>query len=298
MSALHPPEGPTRTAAPLFASTELAARIEAAECGLLREAVAGVSLSRPDAETYVRDIAGGVATWAGPDSPFDKVAGLGFGGPVSEDLLAEIEEAFAARGSPVQVELSTLADPSVGALLTARGYRLVAFENVLGRALPVSSDEGRLASGASVRVSRSDERGFSTWLDAVVTGFLHPDGDGIPPHESFARETLERVMGDMARAEGFAQYVAHIGDEVAGGATLRMDRGVAQLAGAATLPAHRRRGVQAALLARRLADAAEAGCDVAVVTTQPGSASMRNVQRTGFDLLYARAILVRAREPG
>ena len=63
--------------------------------------------------------------------------------------------------------------------------------------------------------------------------------------------------------------------------------------GAATAPAHRRRGVQTALLSARLADAAAAGCDIAVVTTQPGSKSQQNVQRRGFDLLYTRAVLVR-----
>jgi hypothetical protein len=36
-----------------------------------------------------------------------------------------------------------------------------------------------------------------------------------------------------------------------------------------------------------------AGCDLAVVTTQPGSTSQRNVQRSGFDLLYTRAVLVK-----
>ncbi|MEJ2340034.1 MAG: hypothetical protein P8Y15_14260 [Gemmatimonadales bacterium] len=74
---------------------------------------------------------------------------------------------------------------------------------------------------------------------------------------------------------------------------MRLSGGIAQLCGAATLPEHRRRGVQTALLARRLADAAHAGCDVAVVTTQPGSKSQENVQRRGFELLYTRAILVR-----
>ncbi|HEY3004161.1 MAG TPA: GNAT family N-acetyltransferase [Kribbellaceae bacterium] len=69
--------------------------------------------------------------------------------------------------------------------------------------------------------------------------------------------------------------------------------GVAQLTGAATAPAHRRRGIQTALLAARLADATAAGCDVAVVTTQPGSKSQQNVQRRGFDLLYTRAILLK-----
>jgi hypothetical protein len=36
-----------------------------------------------------------------------------------------------------------------------------------------------------------------------------------------------------------------------------------------------------------------AGCDIAVVTTAPGSKSQENVQRRGFDLLYTRAILVK-----
>ena len=64
-------------------------------------------------------------------------------------------------------------------------------------------------------------------------------------------------------------------------------------AGAATAPAHRRRGIQTALLSARLADAAAAGCDVAVITTQPGSKSQQNAQRRGFDLLYTRAVLVK-----
>jgi len=68
---------------------------------------------------------------------------------------------------------------------------------------------------------------------------------------------------------------------------------VAQLCGAATLPEHRRRGVQSALLAARLEDAARRGCDLAVVTTQPGSKSQENVQRQGFELVYARAVLVK-----
>lgn len=51
--------------------------------------------------------------------------------------------------------------------------------------------------------------------------------------------------------------------------------------------------MQSALLAERLAVAGRTGCDVAVVTTQPGSKSQENVQRQGFHLLYTRAILVR-----
>lgn len=71
------------------------------------------------------------------------------------------------------------------------------------------------------------------------------------------------------------------------------NNGIAQFAGAATAPAHRRHGIQSALLAARLADATAAGCDLAVVTTQPASKSHQNAQRAGFDLLYTRLILVK-----
>ena len=102
---------------------------------------------------------------------------------------------------------------------------------------------------------------------------------------------LERVDAQAQRPGERGQRVLR--REPAGAASMRLFEGVAQLTGAATLPEHRRRGVQSALLAARLADAAAARCDVAVVTTQPGSKSHENVQRQGFELLYARAILVR-----
>jgi hypothetical protein len=56
--------------------------------------------------------------------------------------------------------------------------------------------------------------------------------------------------------------------------------------------------VQSALLAARLSDAANAECDIAVVTTAPGSTSQKNVQRSGFQLLYTRAVLVKAARSG
>jgi len=47
------------------------------------------------------------------------------------------------------------------------------------------------------------------------------------------------------------------------------------------------------LLSERLRIAAERGCDIAVVTTEPASKSQANVQRAGFSLLYARAVLIK-----
>jgi ribosomal protein S18 acetylase RimI-like enzyme len=99
------------------------------------------------------------------------------------------------------------------------------------------------------------------------------------------------LTGRGYRLRGFENV---LGRSLAAGPPAALpEEGVAHLCGAATLPAHRRRGVQSALLAARLEIAAGAGCDTAVVITQPGSKSQENVQRQGFHLLYARAILVR-----
>ena len=82
------------------------------------------------------------------------------------------------------------------------------------------------------------------------------------------------------------RYLGRIGGRAVGEAAMGLDGGLAQICGAGTLPAYRGRGMQKALLARRLADAKAAGCDFAVVTTAPGSRSQENVMRRGFELLY------------
>jgi ribosomal protein S18 acetylase RimI-like enzyme len=273
---------------PLFCDTALAGRIERVEAQLIGQS-SEAACRRAGTAGFVIPIAGGVASFAGEGSPFNKVAGLGFGGLPDPAALDDVEKAFAACGSPVQIELAHLADPAIGALLTGRGYRLESFENVLGRAL-VGEPDRVMPPGVQVRTS--DEEESWAWLDVVAEGSVHPDTQGVPWHEEFPREAIIGAERDMAAA-GAVRYAAFRDGVLAGGATMRLAEGVAQLTGAATAPAHRRRGVHTALLSARLADAAAAGCDVAVIITQPGSKSQQNAQRQGFDLLYTRAVLVK-----
>ena len=244
-------------------------------------------------EVVVAPIGGGVAVHTGPGSPANKLAGLGFGEVPPPAELETIENAFALRHCPLQVEFASLGDPIVPRMLSGRGYRLIGFENVLGLPLDVAQLESDAAGGA-VTVERAAPEDTGTWMDAVATGFLHPDTfDGPASHESFSRDVIEQIFGDTFTSPSFERFIARRNGEVAGGASLRIHEGVAQLAGAATLPEHRRQGVQTALLRHRLLDSAQRGCDVAVVTTQPGSKSTENVQRFGFSVLYVRAILVK-----
>lgn len=275
---------------PLFCDTALAERIERIEAQLVAQGSEAAHHRAVDSAGFVIPVAGGVASFTEEGSPLNKVAGLGFGGVPTAAALEEIERAFTARGAPVQVELAHLVDPAIGALLTDRGYRLTSFENVLGLALK-GEPEQATPPGVEVRPGGDDE--FESWLNVVADGFAHPDTQGVPSHEEFPREAIARAIRDLTAAAGVMRYVALRDGVLAGGAGLRMAEGVAQLTGAATAPAHRRRGVQTALLSARLADAADAGCDIAVLTTQPGSKSQQNAQRRGFDLLYTRAILVK-----
>jgi ribosomal protein S18 acetylase RimI-like enzyme len=272
---------------PTFCSTALAERIERAETGLI--AAGADAARRRGGAGFEIPVAGGAACFAGENSPLNKVVGLGFGGLPSGAELDEIETAFAAHGSATQVELTHLADPEIAAMLTGRGYQLVSFENVLGR--PLTGPLERITP-PGVDVRPSDDSEFGMWLDAVVEGFANPDAQGVASHEEFPRDVLADATRDMAAA-GATRYIAMADGVVAGAASVRFADGIAQLTGAATAPAHRRRGVQTAMLAARLVDAAAAGCDIAVVTTAPGSKSQENVQRRGFDLLYTRAILVK-----
>ena len=277
------------TRSSLFCDTALARRIERAETGLIAD-TSRATQARTGTEGFLIPIAGGMASFAEPDSPFNKVVGLGFDGvPIAAELDV-IEKAFADRGAPTQVELAHLAESAIGELLSDRGYRLESFENVLGLALDSDDPEPITPPGIEVRRSTADE--LDAWIAVVADASTYQDTQGLPWHDEFPREAIENAERDFAAAGGI-RYAAFRDGVLAGGADFRITEGIAQLAGAATAPAHRRHGVQSALVAARLADARAAGCDIAVIVTQPGSKSQQNAQRRGFDLLYTRATLVK-----
>jgi len=138
--------------APLFCDTALARRIERVEAQLITRC-SEAARRRAGTAGFVIPVAGGVASFAGEGSPYNKVAGLGFGGMPDPAALDDMEKAFAAHGSAVQVELAELAEPAIAALLAGRGYRLESFENVLGRTLAAGL-ERVMPPGIEVRLVR------------------------------------------------------------------------------------------------------------------------------------------------
>lgn len=270
----------------IFCDIELAARVERAEGELL--AGAAEVVARRVGGVIARPICGGFAVFTEPGSPLNKIVGLGMSAPFDERCFAELERELLARRCAVQVELPTLAEPNVAPWLTSHGYQLVAVENVLGCELPIARIEGP-PGDISIDVTPASD--LARWIGVVVDGFSTPDTQGVASSEHFERDVLERVMRDFNAGPRMRQYLARREGELAGGASLHLGERIAHLCGAATLPAHRLRGVQSALLARRLDDAARSGCTLAVMMTQPGSKSQQNAQRRGFELLYSRNVL-------
>ena len=271
----------------LFCDVSLAARVERADCQLLADAAA-VAARRLDG-VLALPLGGGFVSYAEPGSPLNKIAGLGFA-PLELSDLAAVEARLHARGCPVQVELCSLADPTIGQALTRRGYVLMGVEQVLGR--QITAADAHAARPDGVTVAESPPAELDLWLHTLTTGFLTADGQGVPSHETFEQDTLTRSMRDFVQADGMVRLTATVDGQPAGGASVRLTDNIAQLCGAATLPALRRRGVQTALLVERLALAARSGAELAVITTMPGSRSMQNAQRRGFVPLYVRMMLV------
>jgi GNAT superfamily N-acetyltransferase len=278
----------------MFASTALAVRVESAESRLTASIGEHFLRARPDLQVVVRRLGGGVAVYAGPSSPMNKMIGVGLTDPPADEELHEVEVAFRDRREKLQAEVSALARPEFVARLSARGYQLKGFENVHGRA--ISAAESQLPR-SPIEVTLLERKDHDRWVDASIRSFLDGDTEGAQADQLASLEAAEGPLKDTMDVPGFQRYCAWIDGQLVGTATLRMDDGLAQLCGAATLPAWRRRGVQTALLQRRLADAAAAGCDLALMTTSPGTKSQENGLKQGFALLYVRALMVRAGDP-
>jgi len=81
---------------PLFCDSALAKRLERVEAELIAEASKSAHRRRADTAGFVIQIAGGVTSFAEQGSPFNKLAGLGFGGVPTVEALDEIERAYTA----------------------------------------------------------------------------------------------------------------------------------------------------------------------------------------------------------
>jgi GNAT superfamily N-acetyltransferase len=267
-----------------FMDIELARRVEMAEAHAARACAEALQQLHPELGVAIEKIAGGSAVFGGIGSPITQAIGVGLNGTPSEAELEQLEEFYCSRGAAVELELCPLVELSLYQLLSKRGYRLIEVSSVLVREISTADRFGTTSTEVSVRAAREDEG--TLWSRTVAEGFA----------EEFpvTAEIVDLMQAFFRRGEACC-FFAFAGGAAAGGGVVAAHEGVGGLFGASTLPALRRRGVQAALLAERLRWAQLQGCDLVASIAQPGSASQRNIERAGFCVAYTRTKLSRGK---
>ncbi|HJQ67503.1 MAG TPA: GNAT family N-acetyltransferase [Blastocatellia bacterium] len=232
-------------------------------------------------EAAYKKIGSGYAVFAGADSPLTQIFGMGLDGEVADEEVDELEAFFKDRGAAVNVEVCNMADMIFIQKLIERGYTISEFTHVLVRNLS-PADEFEVQGDYVIREAGEDE--IDTFSRVVAEGFAE---------SSLAQDSLIEVFKVFFRQDNCACFGAFNKGEPAGGGAVFIKDGVAELGGTSTMPKHRNLGIQSGLLRKRLAHAVTKGCDLAMVTTLPGTTSQRNVQRQGFQIAYARTKFTR-----
>ena len=252
------------------ADRTLARRIEAGHAHSAAASMRGLAVER---------IGDSWAIFHQVDSPVSQAIGLGMDGGITPAELDRLEAFYHARGSAAVIDLCTIADPGLLAMISERGYTIREISNVVVRRLDRAE---QFAETPSITIEPVAADQFPSWMRMAVEGFAStPDVPEDAAMLGSANPWPEAFFGlwDGSRAAT---------------AAMDIDAGLATLIGDATLIHARGRGLQRALIRHRLRRAAELGCDLATASVQPGSVSHRNYERAGFELLYARVMVSRA----
>jgi hypothetical protein len=207
-------------------------------------------------------------------SPFNRALGIGSRSPATVKAIAQVMAWYEDCGvSPYWLQLSAAAPPrSVETWLLGHQFAyshasaLLACRPAGNFRCPPSSLEVRPIGEESAR----------------VFGRVVAEAYGWP----VAAEELARcVVG----RDGWHHYLAYDGPAVVGCGAAYYADGLAWIGFGGVVATHRRRGCQALMISRRIADARRF-CRTVIVDTAVGSSSYRNCLRLGFEHVASRPV--------
>lgn len=242
-----------------------AACVEAAAEAIGNPLEAGVDRSHGIAVPMLRAVDFGL---------FNRVIGLGVGAPVADEVLDAVVASYTQHGlDRFVVEVTPGTEADVAPRLAARGL----------------ADSGH----RQVKVVQEPVRYEGPGMDAVVE--LGPDDvDEVAQVNMIAWEVpafLAVWFGAPLFAEHFRHFGVRVDGRIVSTGAMYVTDGLAWLGFGATLPEHRGRGMQKALLARRVHEAAVLGCrlvhsETAAHTAQVRNPSLDNLLATGFEHVH------------
>lgn len=208
---------------------------------------------------------------------FNRVVGLGLNEPATEESVSSVVQRYRELGiTNFAVQLSPEAYPAeIHDWLLNQGLEIRDYWTKLyrqrGNDVTIATD---------LRIERIDRSLASVFGQVAAAGFGMPD-------------TLIPMISGVVGREGWLHYVAWDGTTAVAVAALMIRGNVGWLGVATTLPDYRRRGAQGALMARRVRDGTELGCEWFVAETgkdlpDKPNPSYHNMLRCGFVVAYDR----------
>jgi GNAT superfamily N-acetyltransferase len=204
----------------------------------------------------------------------NRVIGLGVTEPAAATTLDRIADVFGSVRHSVALAPGAQ-PPGLPDMLRERGYEAgyawVKFQRPAATPHEAATD---------LRVERIGAERAADYVAVIAAGF------GLPPE---AAAMLEHLPG----RPGWGCYLAYAGEAPVAAGAVFVSGEYAWLGQATTLPEHRRRGGQSALMAARIGEARAAGATVVVTETgetidgRPAN-SYHNILRAGFEPAYVR----------
>jgi GNAT superfamily N-acetyltransferase len=238
--------------------------------------------TRPAIGAAEEEICGGHMIFAGLGSPIGRATGLGLDRPFTAGDLDRVEQFYGSHHAPSQVDLCPLHEAAVFEMFKERGYGIAELNNVLYRRLD-RDEVFAVPAGCEIRRGLREEAEESS---AIVERAFFPEG---------APEAFTGLITPLYQMEGAVTFVARVEGKMAacGAGLVIAEHRIFAVCGAGTLAEFRGRGLQTALLRARLAAAAEAECEYAVVVTNGGTISQRNCERLGFRVAYSKVTVIK-----
>ncbi|MCB2200360.1 GNAT family N-acetyltransferase [bacterium] len=216
---------------------------------------------------------------------WSKAIGVGLNREVGDDDIRRMEAIFEERSLEPAISATPWHHPSLFEVTGKRGWAISDWGTLLAACLDELPDIGPVNPSISITIAGQDE--MELWAETIGRGY---EGD-----EAISEDDRALHLG-LARTAGVHCLLARVDGEIAGASIVSLipEVGVLSIMSSSTLPDFRRRGIQMAFIRERLQMGRDAGLEIAIVTCHPGSASQRNVERAGFQVVYNRCLLSRA----
>jgi|GEM_PF-349239 len=241
-------------------------------------------------ERISADLGGGVVAFKRGVRWLCGAIGCGIDAPLTPEGARHVVEYVATRRGRPRIDLTDQSGTDAYKAAASAGLVLDETERVLSRSLSLPVQMPDVDGLSLEKLDPGNENQLHQHAEHTTRGFAPA---GTEPSASEIEATVRSLTHPRSRG-----FLAFIEGKLAGTCgmeviTIEPSTGyglvkVASLWGAVVGEGFRRRGIQQALIARRLLQGQAEGCSAAVIECQPGIPTERNAGRLGFGLAYTR----------